>query len=186
MRPGPDELAKIYKDFAGELQDFREAWQKLVPILLQENQKIFGSQGAPLAEAFPRARIPWEDRTNAYARNANWYKFRRKGGKRKKKLANAMLGPVNRRSTLSLTGKLFAKLSSPSAARIRKMSVSYGVYSLPYARAVMFGHPMRPFVGKTARIMGASRMLLNERLTKIIDRIRSQTDSSRGAVMAGA
>lgn len=182
MSPGPDALARAYGEFADQLRDFREVWQELTPVIRAEVEKIFATAGAPLTEAFPKARIPWEDLRTEYAR----YRHFRRGRKKRRKRDRMMVGPVNRRATNTLTGKLFARLTSPRAARIRPMSMSYGVYSLAYARSVQFGHPMRPFIGRTQRIMGAAKSLLHRRIDKLIDSMAASLGKSREQIMAGA
>jgi hypothetical protein len=165
MSPSPAALEKEYGAFSDKLKDFRVVWKDLSRVILEEVNKIFATQGAPLAGYFPNARIPWERLTTNYAR----FRHFRRGRKRRNKREGGMAGPVNLIARNTLTGKLFAKLTAPSAARLRPMSMSYGVYSLAYARSVQFGHPARPFIGRTNRIMGAANSLLHRRIDQIID-----------------
>jgi hypothetical protein len=93
-----------------------------------------------------------------------------------------MVGPVNRVSRNILTGKLFAKLTSPAAAKIQKMGMRYGV-SMPYARSVQFGDPMRPFIGKTIRIMNDSHEAIMRRMDRVIDEMSQSLGRSREEIV---
>jgi len=183
MRPSPRRLAAAYREFSDEFRDFTPAWLALQPIVLDEERRIFASRGAPLTEywggKFP---MPWPILSHRYAR----YRHGRVGRRKKTKAVRSgmMSGPVNRAPTLMLTGKLFSKLMSPTAFRVKPMSMVYGVRA-PGAAALMFGGPrQRPFLGRTKRILGAANQLLHSELDRKIDVISSKTGKSREEIMA--
>lgn len=181
VSPSPAALAKVFSSFADEIMDFRAGgvWEKLIPIIIDEERKIFAARGVPLKKVFGGGfEAPWAPLAAGYAR---WRSFR-KGRRKKSKRALRMVGPVNRMARNVLTGKLFAKLTSPSSARMGKRYLRFGVYSLPYARAVMFGHPKRPFLGATDRIKGAAGVLMNQHIDNMIDRISARLGMSSAMV----
>lgn len=175
VSPSPDRLARAYRDSATEIKDLRQAWAKLLPVAIDESRRTFATRGVSLDGE------QWRPLKPAYARYRSFRKGRRKKGKR----ALAMVGPVNTQATLRLTGKLFAKLTNKSAARITPSSFRFGVYNLPYARAVQFGHG-RWFVGVSDRLRVAAYQVITEHVDNMIDRIASKLGKSRSDVLGRA
>lgn len=173
VSPSPERLARTFREFAQEIRDLRPAWQKLVPVAVDEERRIFASRGTALDGE------QWRPLKPAYAR---WRSFR-KGRRQKGKRARRMFQPVNTQATLQLTGKLFAKLTNPRAARITQSSFRFGVYNLPYARAVQFAHS-RWFVGISPRLKAAAEHFINEHVDNMIDRIAVKLRTSRAAVIS--
>jgi hypothetical protein len=172
ISPSPERLARTFREFATEIRDLRPAWEKLVPIAIDEERRIFASHGVALDGE------QWRPLSPGYAR---WRSFR-KGKRRKSKRALRMFQPVNVRSTLVLTGRLFGKLTRASAARISASAFRFGVYNLPYARAVQFGHG-RWFIGVSARLKEAATAAINEHVSNMIDRISVKSGMSRAMII---